>query len=275
MVADGRLAAQYRMDYGAESYLAHVGAFGESLGWDKALAPRLKRIFGCHDMDEKVALVEEFFGVALRVDARMLEDGAEVFARTRGGMLYREYEARQKRLSKINNRMRAVLTQETDAKLSNAKPCFAVRRATDDEPYDSDMGEALELAGDELRPMLGNLRMRSFSPKIYPGREWVTIADVMGDPLRVSHNGQGLGKVSLPEDAEVAAVLDGGDIIGRCAPWRGTAGRRFHRAAAERAGRRSLAHNAGRHVSPRFCRCGMAQAFTAVSVASAATTVYS
>ncbi len=212
--AGGRLAAQYRMDYGAEPYSKNVGAFAEALGWDKALAPRLKRIFDCHELEEKTAMLEEFFGVALRVDARMLEDGAEGFARMRGDALYREYEARQKKISTINNRMRAVLTQELDAKLSGAWPCIAVRRAEDADTYDSDMGEVLELSGDELRPMLGSFRMRSFNPKIYPGRGWLTIADVMGDPLRVSRDGRVLGSVPLPEGVEVTTVLEDGDIIG-------------------------------------------------------------
>jgi hypothetical protein len=214
LFSGGRLGAQYRMDYGAEPYLAHCDAFAEALGWEKKRSERLRLIFKCSDLDEKIALLEEFFGVALRVCTEFIGDGAEEYMRSCGDTLYRAYEEKQKKLNRITNQTRAVLTQEMDAKLACGQPCIAVRRAEGEDTYDSDMGEALELVGDVLQPKLGNFRMRSFSPKLYTSREWVTIADVMGVPLRVSHNGQTLSRVPLTEGVNVAAVLDNGDIIG-------------------------------------------------------------
>ena len=216
----GKLCAQYRMSYDAEPYLGHCDAFVETLGWDKALSGRLRRIFKCSDLEEQVEMLEEFFGVALRVDAEFIEDGHEDFVRKRGEALYREYEAKQKKLSKIKNKTRAVLTQELDAKLSCADPCIATYRGNTN-MYEHDMGEALELVGDELKPLMGSFRMSGFSAKIYPGREWYTLTNEFGlvgkhgyTCLRVTTEGKVLGEVPIPQGVHVAAVLDNGDIIG-------------------------------------------------------------
>jgi len=221
----GKLCAQYRMDEGAEPYLAHVGAFAETLGWDKSLASRLKRIFGCSDMEDKVAMLEEFFGVALRVDAVFLEDGAEAFVRQRGDTLCREYEAKQKKLSKIKNKTRVVLTQEIDAKLSSRKPCIAVRCGADVDIYDPDMGEMLELVGDELRPMLGSFRLPGFDTHIYPCREGTVVtngfglAGLEGNAIaRVNRRGNVLAVVQIPANSRVTGVLENGDMLGLIFP---------------------------------------------------------
>ena len=200
----GKLCAQYRMNYGTEPYVAHCDAFTETLGWDKALSGRLRRIFKCSDLEEKIAMLEEFFGVALRVDAEFIKNGADSFIRKRGDAVFREYEAKQKKLSKIKNKTQAVLTQELDAKLSCADPFIASYRGNTN-IYEHELGEALELVGDELKPMMGSFRMSGFSAKIYPCREWYTVTNEFGlmgkqgyTCLRVNREGKVLGEVPIP-----------------------------------------------------------------------------
>ncbi len=81
------------------------------IGYPEGNKRRLSRILSCADIESKIAMLEEYFGVCLEVFADLLETPEEI-KRTRSDELYRAYLEEEKRFSGKNAPISLELTKE-------------------------------------------------------------------------------------------------------------------------------------------------------------------
>lgn len=84
------------------------------VGYPDGYKRRISEILSCCDPDELTALLEEFFGVALKI---LPDDDPAQLARTRGAQRYQAFHDRQNRVRGKNSPIRPVLTSEFIGKL--------------------------------------------------------------------------------------------------------------------------------------------------------------
>jgi hypothetical protein len=164
----GRSVASYRMTYGEPDTTRGLRSFVGFMKQHTDDAKRLRRIFDCSDIDRKIAMLEEFFGIALRLDEEMLKDATHSFVITRGSMLYEEYSQEQKKIEKIRNRTKANLVYENDAKTVDDRShstwlsCYRNLLSI----YDSHNAQPMVLENDTMFPLFESdeLRFDCFNP---------------------------------------------------------------------------------------------------------------
>lgn len=149
----GRRIGEYT-DYPASS-LKGGSAFEQNLGLSGDDMARLRHILRCADARRKAELLEELFGVALVIDTDFLEDGPESFARHKGRELFDAYWAEQRRMENIQNKTKAVLTQELCAKIVCLDGNMFLSYPDEHGIHPHDKMEPYVLENGSLMPMLG------------------------------------------------------------------------------------------------------------------------
>ncbi len=219
---NGKRTAHYEMFYEREPYLKGCREFLAAAGFDSAMETRLRKILRCEDLGRKVEMLEEFFGISLYIDPVLLKEEPGKFQRTRGDSAYRSFDEERRRLNKIKNKTKAVLTQEIEAKLSFLFTDMGQQRyfvLSMDNSKNLNNGHLFELAEDELKPVAEKL--------ILPGdqlirfykynNEFLFIIEYCGERqstlISFTENGTILGEARLPEEYFLNIFLDNGDMI--------------------------------------------------------------
>lgn len=115
---NGKTSAAYYLRYGYNPSLTKCKNFINDLGFEESDLPRLRKIFKCSDLDKKINMLEEFFGVALYICLDFIEEGTHEFIRKRETTIYDKYIKQQKKLNKIKNFTKAEIVQEIDGKVA-------------------------------------------------------------------------------------------------------------------------------------------------------------
>lgn len=90
------------------------------IGYEDDSKRRLSKIFGCSDVDFKIKLLEEFFGVCLLPFPELAEEDIQALLRTRGDKLYKEYITAEKEMTGKCAAIQAELVQELEGLLDNS-----------------------------------------------------------------------------------------------------------------------------------------------------------
>lgn len=117
---NGKVVTSHVTDNGY-GYIKKAGnpiTFLQELKFCTSEAPYLKEIFNCEDLSIKMQLLQKFFGVALWIDHRMLnEAGEESFQYQRDLHLIEAYKNEIKRLNTIKNQTKIRLLMEFEGAL--------------------------------------------------------------------------------------------------------------------------------------------------------------
>ena len=112
---NGRTSASYSTY--AESGNKGISKIPGIFGYPDSDRRRLSAILRCYDIDQKVEMLEEFFGVALIIDDELIELTPEYTERCRGEELYLAYREQERMLRGKRAPVHAVLTEEFNGKL--------------------------------------------------------------------------------------------------------------------------------------------------------------
>ncbi len=185
---DGRRIFDYT-DYPSPS-MKGVSELERSLALDKEDTKKLRLLLHCEDARRKAELLEEFLGVALVIDTDFLSDGVDAFPREKGHALFDVYQAEQKQFGKINNRTKAVLTQEIHAKAADWWDALTLSYPDDNNIHPSNSTQPCILKDGMIKPLLGEeVRVRTLTKILTSGN----LATVL-EPVHA----YGVGRTSWP-----------------------------------------------------------------------------
>lgn len=114
LFANGRQVAYYDEAVRQSKGIFQIPAL---IGLESGNKRRLSAILSCFDFEQKIAMLEEFFGVFLLTFPELTEERPEVLRRARGDVLYRAYREEMKQLEGKHSPIRAELVFETPGKL--------------------------------------------------------------------------------------------------------------------------------------------------------------
>jgi len=218
---EGRISAQFRMAYTGDPYLKNCRNFISELGFDTSQEKRLRTIFKCSDLERKVELLEEFFGVKLYLDIDFMQEAISSFVLKRDNVLYLEYEKQLKELKKIKNITKAVLTQEINGKMArfDARP-FIMAQQGDDGAYDQDECIICDVIDDELIRLYKKAKVVGGGdiPETVSGNNILIVYFhfYTDGPRcwRLDKDGAIIGITPFPDsNIKITAVLENGDLI--------------------------------------------------------------
>jgi hypothetical protein len=218
---EGKKIAHYEIYYERKPYIKNCGEFLAAARLEASLEGKLRKIFKCEDLGRKVEMLEEFFGVAFYINSEFVKEGREKYRRKRGDTHFLKYEEEQKKIYKIKNKTKAVLTQEIDAILwpffneeATNSNYFLLSNTV--EEYTNE-GRLAELVEDTLQRILQrvNLLSDNFVKLYYNSEEFLIVHNLITHMtcIRISNDGKVLGEVTLSEKVFIATVLDNGDIL--------------------------------------------------------------
>lgn len=103
------------------SYAVNKGIFKVPglVGYPEGHKRRFSELLSCADVKQLIALLEEFFGVALAISP---DAAPETLARIRGDELYRAFHEQERKIRGRQAPIRAVLTEELTGKLFSSGP---------------------------------------------------------------------------------------------------------------------------------------------------------
>jgi hypothetical protein len=108
--------------YGYEAKAGNANKFAENLELEDNDAGFLKDILKCEDLERKVSLLEDLFGVCLWIQAEFLNDqGEEHFCRNRDLSRVKEYSDELRIANKINNVTKVELITEFEGLLKRGE----------------------------------------------------------------------------------------------------------------------------------------------------------
>ncbi len=218
---EGKKVAHYETYYERAPYVKSCREFLAAAWLEASLEGRLMKIFKCEDLGRKVEMLEELFGVAFYINSEFTKEDREKYRRTRGDAHFLKYEEEQKKINKIKNKTKTVLTQEMDALLW---PCFneeatnsnyfLLLNAVEEYPNDGCLAELVE---DTLQRILQGVNISSdnFVMLYYNSEEFLIVHNLITHRtcIRISNDSKVLGEVTLSEKVFIATVLDNGDIL--------------------------------------------------------------
>ena len=87
------------------------------IGYENSGKRRFTKILGCADIDLRIKLLEEFFGVCLLPFPEMADENRSALSRVREEKLFKSYEAEEKKLTGKHAAVEAEVVQELDGVL--------------------------------------------------------------------------------------------------------------------------------------------------------------
>lgn len=93
---NGRVVSRYSDDESVSN--KKLSEIPSLVGYGDGYQKRLSSILGCSDVDLKIAMLEEYFGVSLLFSPELLDE-PDMFFRERTDKLYRQYQASEKALT--------------------------------------------------------------------------------------------------------------------------------------------------------------------------------
>ncbi|MCL2672750.1 MAG: hypothetical protein FWF10_12100 [Clostridiales bacterium] len=120
---NGKTMAACGMDYSGQMQMRKIGMFVSLLDLEASQEKRLRTILHCENLDLKVALLEELFGVTLYIDVEQLREEGISCAKGRDDKKYLEYiDSVYTSYATTSNHMKMHLTYREARKES---VCFA------------------------------------------------------------------------------------------------------------------------------------------------------
>lgn len=155
----GKIAARYSDDeLVSNKKIYDIPAI---VGYDVGNKKRLSAILACVDVEEKIAMLEEFFGVCLLYDPQM-QDSGDGLCRQRDDAIYRAYQEKEKKLTGKAAKITANVIKEYPGKLfwdgfgshGTKKPHFFLQGFATDGSFEETYGALtpVQFTGPELLP---------------------------------------------------------------------------------------------------------------------------